>query len=200
MTMLCVKSGVPVWTVSLDSPEGPSSATAAFYCYFPEIKGDDEEMRVVCDTPCKHATFAANRLGRFFHRWKFICDRFHLMLHKCKVCLFSNSNHIDIRNNLTESNSISRQLIYNPDEFSYFDALNLSLVEQWHAIIDHLSFSIQRMTLEHAMFFLVILMRDRYDQQAVLIWRVRPAHGLKMKLMTRWTSMKKQLMKKHGMK
>jgi hypothetical protein len=166
MTMLCIKSGVPVGTVFLDSPEGPSSATAAFYCYFPEIEGDDEEIRVVCDTPCKHATFAANRLGRFFHRWKFICDRFHLMPHKCKVCLFSNSNHIDIRNNFTESNSIARQLIYNPDEFSYFDALNLSLVEQWHAIIDHLSASIQRMTLEHAMFFLVILMRDRYDQQA----------------------------------
>jgi len=43
----------------------------------------------------------------------------------------------------------------------------LSLVEQWHAIIDHLGVSIQRMTLEHIMFFLVILMRDRYDQQAV---------------------------------
>jgi len=101
MTMLCVKSGVPIGTVFLDSPEGPSSATAAFYCYFPEITGADKEMRVVCDTPCKHATFAANRLGRFFHRWKFICDRFHLMPHKCKVCVLSNP--INIKNDLTES-------------------------------------------------------------------------------------------------
>jgi hypothetical protein len=101
MTMLCVKSGVPIGTVFLDSPEGPSSATAAFYCYFPEISGADKEMRVVCDTPCKHATFAANRLGRFFHRWKFICDRFHLMPHKCKVCVLSNP--INITNDLTES-------------------------------------------------------------------------------------------------
>ena len=50
MTMLCVESGVPIGTVFLDSPEGPSSATAAFYCYFPEISGADKEMRVVCDT------------------------------------------------------------------------------------------------------------------------------------------------------
>ena len=86
------------------------------------------------------------------------------MPHKCKVCLFL--NHIHIRNNFTESKSIARQLIYNPDEFSNFDTLNLSLVKQWPAIIDHLSVSIQRRTLEHAMFFLVILMRDRHDEQA----------------------------------
>jgi hypothetical protein len=100
MTMLCVKSGVPVGTVFLDSPEGPSSATATFYCYFPEIKGADKEMRIVCDTPCKHATFSANRLGRFFHRWKFICDRFHLMPHKCKVCFYLK---LDILPRLTAS-------------------------------------------------------------------------------------------------
>ncbi len=40
------------------------------------------------------------------------------------------------------------------------------MVEQWHSLVDHLSVSIQRMTLDHAMFFLIILMRDRYDERA----------------------------------
>lgn len=82
----CIHSGVPLGTSFLDIPEGPSSATAAFYCYFPEIAlQDDIEMRVVCDTPCKHAEFTGNRLPRFFSSWKFCCDRFHLPPHKCKV-------------------------------------------------------------------------------------------------------------------
>ena len=86
MTFHCIHSGIAVGTAFLDAPEGASSASAAFYCYFPEVETvDDIQMCVVCDTPCKHAEFTRKRLGRFFSGWKFCCDRFHLPPHQCKV-------------------------------------------------------------------------------------------------------------------
>jgi len=44
--------------------------------------------------------------------------------------------------------------------------VNLSLVEQWHSLVDGLSVSLQRMTLDHAMFFLLLLQYDRYSELA----------------------------------
>jgi hypothetical protein len=58
------------------------------------------------------------------------------------------------------------KLCFNPNDFSFLDGENLSLIEQWHALVDALSVSVQRMTLDHAMFFLQLLIRDRYDELA----------------------------------
>lgn len=137
-TFMCVVSGVVLGTVFLDSPEGRSTATAALYTHCLKT---DEDVTVISDTACMHSRFVSNRLRRFFLRWKWLLDRFHMYPHKCKLC-------------------------FNPNDFAFLDGENLSLIEQWHALVDALSVSIQRMTLDHAMFFLQLLIRDRYDELA----------------------------------
>ena len=139
ITFMCSKSGCVLGTYFLDAAEGRSSATAGIYCYFP--RWDDRDRTIVCDTPCMHSIYAGNRLPFYFRRTQWVCDRFHIPPHTCK-------------------------LIFNPDDFSYLDGVNLSLVEQWHSLVDGLSVSLQRMTLDHAMFFLLLLQYDRYSKLA----------------------------------
>ena len=136
ITFLCAKSRVVLGIVLLDSAEGRSSGVAALHEYRPY---SDHEWTIVNDTPCMTASFIANRLPGPYSRLKLLGDRLHLPPHKCK-------------------------LIYNPDDFSFMDGENLSLVEQWHAVVDALALTIQRMTLDHAMFSLLLLAHDRYDE------------------------------------
>jgi hypothetical protein len=134
-TFLCARSQIVLGIVLLDAPEGRSTGVAALHCYRPYC---EEEWTIVNDFPCMTATYVANRLPGPYVNLKLLGDRLHIPPHRCK-------------------------LIYNPDDFSSMDGENLSLVEQWHAAVDALALTIQRMTLDHAMFVLLLLAHDRYD-------------------------------------
>ena len=52
--------------------------------------------------------------------------------------------------------------IYNPDEYATYDAVNSSMIEQWHAIVDPLTRTVKGSKLTHAMFLVQTLQDDHY--------------------------------------
>ena len=72
----------PLGVVLMTHHEGPSTSTSALYTHLPETNRD---MTVVCDNPCHVSEFARTRFPRFFRLIRYLCDRFHLWPHKCRV-------------------------------------------------------------------------------------------------------------------
>lgn len=133
LTTLCVDSGVVVGTTFLTGHEGCKDAGAALYSYHPLLALES----VVCDTPCMHATYMNTRAGCCFDAIKWTGDRFHVGAHTCHA-------------------------IYDPSEYSMYDHVNTSMVEQWHAIMSTLTKCVKGSTLPHAMLLLQTLQDDHY--------------------------------------
>ena len=133
LTFMCVRSGVVVGNTFLTGHEGQKDAGSALYCYHHLVSLES----VVCDTPCMHATYMNTRAGGIFGKVKMTGDRFHITPHTCAD-------------------------IYNPDEYATYDAVNSSMIEQWHAIVDPLTRTVKGSKLTHAMFLVQTLQDDHY--------------------------------------
>ena len=136
LTFMCLRSGVVIGNTFLTGAEGCKDAGSALYSYHP-LTG---LLSVVCDTPCMHATYMNTRAGRDFDFIKWVGDRFHLPAHKCSA-------------------------IYDPQEYAWYDHVNTSMIEQWHAIMQTLTRSVRGTSLPHAMLLLQTLQDDHYLYQ-----------------------------------
>jgi hypothetical protein len=136
LTFMCLRSGVVLGTTFLTGAEGCKDAGSALYSYHPLVG----LKSVVCDTPCMHAMFMNTRAPREFDDIKWAGDRFHIPKHKCLA-------------------------IYDPQEYAWFDHLNTSMIEQWHAIMHTLTRSVRGTHLPHAMLLLQTLQDDHYNYQ-----------------------------------
>jgi len=133
LTFMCLRSGVVIGTTFLTGHEGCKDAGSALYSYHPLRK----LRSVVCDTPCMHATYMNTRCGRDFDGIKWTGDRFHIGAHKCFYT-------------------------YDPSEYAWYNHLNTSMIEQWHATMRILAGSVRGSTLPRAMLLLQTLQDDHY--------------------------------------